>query len=101
MILTGENRRTRRKTCPSATLSTTNPTRIDQGTNPGLRGERPVTNRLSHGMAQHATDVLQQISVSFISNYSFKLLDHILSNFYRARIVLVQMMGLIQFACIR
>jgi hypothetical protein len=26
MILTGENRRTRRKTCPSATLSTTNPT---------------------------------------------------------------------------
>jgi hypothetical protein len=26
MILTGENRRTRRKTCPSDTLSTTNPT---------------------------------------------------------------------------
>jgi hypothetical protein len=26
MILTGENRRTRRKTCPNATLSTTNPT---------------------------------------------------------------------------
>jgi hypothetical protein len=25
MIWTGENRRTRRKTCPSATLSTTNP----------------------------------------------------------------------------
>jgi hypothetical protein len=26
MTLTGENRRTRRKTCPSATISTTNPT---------------------------------------------------------------------------
>jgi hypothetical protein len=28
-ILTGEKRRTRRKTCPSATLSTTNPTWIE------------------------------------------------------------------------
>jgi hypothetical protein len=33
---------------PSATLSTTNPTWID----PGLRGERPATNRLSHGTAR-------------------------------------------------
>jgi hypothetical protein len=49
MILTGENRRTRRKTCPSATLSTTNPTWFDPAANPGLRGERPATNRLSHG----------------------------------------------------
>jgi hypothetical protein len=51
MTLTGENRRPRRKTCPSATLSTTNPTWIDSGANPGLRGERPATNRLSHGTA--------------------------------------------------
>jgi hypothetical protein len=50
--LTGENRRTRRKTCPSATLSTTNPTWIDPGANPALRGERPAINDLSHGMAQ-------------------------------------------------
>jgi hypothetical protein len=50
-IQTGENRRTRRKTCPSATLSTTNPTWIDTGANPGLRGERPATNDLSHGTA--------------------------------------------------
>jgi hypothetical protein len=35
------------KTCPSATSSTTNPTWIDPGLNPGLRGERPETNRLS------------------------------------------------------
>jgi hypothetical protein len=45
--LTGVNSRTRRKTCPSATLSTTNPTWID----PDLRGEKPATNNLSHGTA--------------------------------------------------
>jgi hypothetical protein len=46
-MMTGENRRTRRKTYPSVTLSTTNPTWIDLGANPGLRGEKPATNRLS------------------------------------------------------
>jgi hypothetical protein len=51
MKLTGENRSTRRKTCPSATLPTTNPTCTDPRSNPDLRGERPVTNRLSHGTA--------------------------------------------------
>jgi hypothetical protein len=39
MKLTWENRSTPGKTCSSATLSTTNP---------GLRGGRPATNRLSH-----------------------------------------------------
>jgi hypothetical protein len=38
---------------PSATLSTTNLTWIDPGANPGLRGERPATNRLSHGTAHN------------------------------------------------
>jgi hypothetical protein len=52
MIPTGENRRTWRRTCPRATLSTTNPMWIDQGANPGLRGERPATNSLSHGTTQ-------------------------------------------------
>jgi hypothetical protein len=51
MQLTGENRGTQGKTCPSATLSTTNPTWTDPRLNPGLRGERPGTNRLSHGTA--------------------------------------------------
>jgi hypothetical protein len=50
-ILTGENRRTRRKSCPSATLSTTNPTWIDPGANPGLRGERSAINNLRYGTA--------------------------------------------------
>jgi hypothetical protein len=47
-VLTGENRRTLTKTCPSATLSTTNLTWTD----PGLRGDKPATNDLSHGTAQ-------------------------------------------------
>jgi hypothetical protein len=52
-----ENRRTRGKTCPSATLSTTNPTWTDPGSNPGLRGGRPAANRLSHGTAEKCADI--------------------------------------------
>jgi hypothetical protein len=43
---------TRRKISPSATLSTTNLTWTDPGSNPGLSGERLATNRLSHGTAK-------------------------------------------------
>jgi hypothetical protein len=39
------------KTCPSATLSTTIPTWPDLGSNPGRRGGKPATNRLSYGTA--------------------------------------------------
>jgi hypothetical protein len=39
------------KTYPSVTLSTTNPTWLDPGLNPGRRGGKPVTNRLSYGAA--------------------------------------------------
>jgi hypothetical protein len=38
-------------TCPNATLSTTNPTWPDPGSNPGRRGGKLATNRLSYGMA--------------------------------------------------
>jgi hypothetical protein len=41
------------KTCPSATLSTTNPTWLDPGSNPGRRGGKPATNRLSYGAATY------------------------------------------------
>jgi hypothetical protein len=51
MKLTRENRKTRGKTFPSSTLSTTNPTLTDPGSNPGLRGGRLAANRLSHGTA--------------------------------------------------
>jgi hypothetical protein len=37
------------KTCPSSSLSTTNPTWPDRGSKTGFRGGRPATNRLSHG----------------------------------------------------
>jgi hypothetical protein len=37
---------------PSATLSATNPTSPDTGLNPGRRGGKPATNRLSYGAAQ-------------------------------------------------
>jgi hypothetical protein len=49
--LTGENRSTRGKTCPSATSSTTTFTWTDTGSKPGLRDERTATNRLCHGTA--------------------------------------------------
>jgi hypothetical protein len=52
MKLTRQNRSTRRETCPSATLSTTNATWTDPGSTPGLRDERQATNRLSHGTAR-------------------------------------------------
>jgi hypothetical protein len=39
------------KTCSSATLSTTNPTWLDPGLNPGRRDRKPATNRLSYGAA--------------------------------------------------
>jgi hypothetical protein len=39
------------KTRPSATLSTTNLTWPDPGSNPGRRGGKPATNRLSYGAA--------------------------------------------------
>jgi hypothetical protein len=39
MILTGEDRKIRRKTCPSATSSITFPTWIDRGANLGLHGD--------------------------------------------------------------
>jgi hypothetical protein len=53
MILTGENLRTRRKTCLIATsiLSTTNFTWMALDINPGLHGEKPATICLHHSIA--------------------------------------------------
>jgi hypothetical protein len=63
MKLTGGNRSTRGKTCPSVTLSTTNSTWTDPGSNPDLRSETPATNRLSHGMAMNDLIVIICLSV--------------------------------------
>jgi len=51
MILTGEERSNRRKTRPSATLSTTNLTWTDPRLNRCLRDDRPATERLNYGRA--------------------------------------------------
>jgi hypothetical protein len=42
------------KTCSSAALSTTNPTWPDQGSNPGHRGGKPATNRISFLVAKRS-----------------------------------------------
>ena len=49
MILTGDERCTRRKTRPSTTLSTTNLTKTDLRPNRCLCGDRPATERPSYG----------------------------------------------------
>jgi hypothetical protein len=46
-IIGRRNGSTRRKTCPSAALSTKNPTWLHPGLNPGRRGGKPATNRFS------------------------------------------------------
>jgi hypothetical protein len=43
------------ETCPSATSSTTNPTWPDPGLNPGRRGGKSATNRLSYGTVSTLT----------------------------------------------
>jgi hypothetical protein len=45
------------KTWPSATLSTINPTCLDPGSNPGRRGGKSATNRLSYFAALNCTYV--------------------------------------------
>jgi hypothetical protein len=43
------------ETCPSAALSTTDPTLLEQGSNLGRRAEEPATDRLSYGAVQIGT----------------------------------------------
>lgn len=56
----GKNQNTREKISPTATLSTTNPTYIDLGTNPNRRGKRSATNRrrLHNKLSVHFLDIL-------------------------------------------
>jgi hypothetical protein len=75
MKVTGRNRSTLGKTCLSATLSTTNTTWTDLGSNPGLRGERRATNRLSHGTAAIPDCYFKSGYGRFLS-YHFQLITH-------------------------
>jgi hypothetical protein len=49
MKLTGENRQLGEKPVPVPLCPPKISRGLDLGSNPGLRGERPATNRLSHG----------------------------------------------------
>ena len=57
MKLAGEHRSIRRKNCPSATLSTTNPTWSDLISYAGFRGAKSATNRLNQATARGAAGV--------------------------------------------
>jgi hypothetical protein len=50
----GKSKELGERTCPSATLSTTNPIWIYPGANPGRRSDRPATNRLNHGTTHYS-----------------------------------------------
>jgi hypothetical protein len=71
MILARENRRTRRKTCPSATLSTTKPTWIDLGANPAfaVRGHTSVYHPETDGGVRQCS--VQAISELYQYNALF------------------------------
>jgi hypothetical protein len=59
-----------KKTCPSATFSTTNPTWPDPGSKPDRRGGKPATNRLSYGAA---FSVRSLILIFMVSQEDFTL----------------------------
>jgi len=58
MIMTGEDRSTQRKTHPTSTFSTTNPTWTGVRWNPVLGGEGMSTNRLSDDTVKCLPSVL-------------------------------------------
>jgi len=62
--LTGKPEEIGRKICLTGTLPTLNPMWTERDANPGLRGEKPATNRLSYGTA-----VLKGL-FSTVSDYS-------------------------------
>jgi hypothetical protein len=66
--------------CPSATLSTTNPTWPDPGSNPGHRGGKPATNRLSYGMVYHTTLSLLSRKPTETSSWRLDNLHHVNSS---------------------
>ena len=63
MTVTGEERNTQRKTCPGTVLTTFNSTTNALSSNLGLRGEKPVTERLSYCMAYVDVEVCVMLNV--------------------------------------
>jgi hypothetical protein len=70
-----------------STRSTTNPTQTKQGANPGFCGERPATNRLSHGTDEsrptsHPPPYLIRLSYQMIPATYVPLPQHMLGHMY-------------------
>jgi hypothetical protein len=59
------------ETCPSATLSIANPTRLDLGSNLGHCSGKPVTNRLSYAMAINRHFTLEPACISLRMNSKY------------------------------
>jgi hypothetical protein len=73
MIGTRENRRTRWKTCSTATLSTTNPTWTDPGANPGLRvSEEIIISVIIYDATSQMTAVFNKFPL-----FSCHVLEHL------------------------
>jgi hypothetical protein len=66
-----------KKTCPSVTLFTSNPTLPDPGWNPDRRGGKPATDRLSYGTAN--TRVWFSLNTSSIIKYLSLLITNSLT----------------------
>jgi hypothetical protein len=75
--LTGENRQLGEKPVPVPLCPPQISHGLDLGSNPGLRGERPTTNRLSYGTAQEAVDKHYVICSVHTQLVTFYLLTYI------------------------
>jgi hypothetical protein len=81
------------KTCPSATLPTTNPKWIDYGSKPGLRGGRPAANRLNHGTARtefYVGSLLENICLeTFEMDFQYGRLTKLTQGRFQCRMVIM------------
>jgi hypothetical protein len=73
MILTGAIQNTRRKTCPNATLSTTNPPSAGMGSKLGLPGYKTANKCMSHGtphqQVRRLDNIMRQIKPKAFYDY--------------------------------
>jgi hypothetical protein len=65
------------KTCPSAALSTTNPTLLDPGSNSRCSGGKPATNRLSYGKRKSLVSQFTFLNPTFHFKATHRLYCHI------------------------
>jgi hypothetical protein len=66
-----------KKTCPSPTLYTTNPTWLDPGSTPGRRCGKPATRLLGFGAAIKQTWCICLITAKFCAKFTRLCLDYV------------------------